>query len=180
MNTEHPKAQDELIPLDRPFTSEIPKYRKIVAAKGLSGLANDTKWNELLQRMRARDVKQWCPGFRFQCLGSDHISRWDAEWWHHLPFPFISVSWFDLSYREEITIARLLPTKTIDHSAEIETLLSEIGFDFEKGAEAMRIFGYAPRDYTDFKKEPNQALRHNDPSCHVPCLRTYRASRGRG
>jgi hypothetical protein len=29
-------------------------------------------------------------------------------------------------------------------------------------------------------KPPNQALQHNDPSCHVPCLRTYRASRGRG
>jgi len=28
--------------------------------------------------------------------------------------------------------------------------------------------------------KPNQALQHNDPSCHVPCLRTYRASRGRG
>ena len=28
--------------------------------------------------------------------------------------------------------------------------------------------------------EANQALQHNDPSCHVPCLRTYRASRGRG
>ena len=30
------------------------------------------------------------------------------------------------------------------------------------------------------KPEPNKALQHNDPSCHVPCLRTYRASRGRG
>ena len=30
------------------------------------------------------------------------------------------------------------------------------------------------------KKPPNQALQHNDPSCHVPCLRTNRASRGRG
>jgi len=29
-------------------------------------------------------------------------------------------------------------------------------------------------------KRPNQALQHNDPSCHVPCVRTYRASRGRG
>jgi len=27
---------------------------------------------------------------------------------------------------------------------------------------------------------PNQALQHNDPSCHVSCLRTPRASRGRG
>jgi hypothetical protein len=28
--------------------------------------------------------------------------------------------------------------------------------------------------------EPNQALQHNDPSCHAPCVRTCRASRGRG
>ena len=28
--------------------------------------------------------------------------------------------------------------------------------------------------------EPNQALQHNDPSCHVSCLRTPRASRARG
>jgi ribosomal protein S18 acetylase RimI-like enzyme len=28
--------------------------------------------------------------------------------------------------------------------------------------------------------EPNQALKHNDPSCHASCLRTPRASRGRG
>jgi hypothetical protein len=30
------------------------------------------------------------------------------------------------------------------------------------------------------RTEPNQALQHNDPSCHVSCLRTPRASRGRG
>jgi chloramphenicol 3-O-phosphotransferase len=28
--------------------------------------------------------------------------------------------------------------------------------------------------------EANQALQHNDPGCHVSCLRTPRASRGRG
>jgi hypothetical protein len=27
---------------------------------------------------------------------------------------------------------------------------------------------------------PNQALQHNDPSCHAPCVRTCRASWGRG
>jgi len=30
------------------------------------------------------------------------------------------------------------------------------------------------------KQTPNQALQHNDPSCHVSCVRTPRASRGRG
>jgi len=157
MNTEHPKADAELIPLTRPFTSEIPKYRKIAADQGLSGLANNTKWNELLQNMRVRDVKQWSPGYRWQCIESGYISRWDAEWWHHLPFPFISVRWFDLTFQEEITIARLLPPKVIDHSEELQALLSAIGFDFEKGSEAIRVFGYAPRDYTDFKREPSKS-----------------------
>jgi hypothetical protein len=36
----------------------------------------------------------------------------------------------------------------------------------------------ATRDF--ISKQPNQALQHNDPSCHVSCLRTPRASRGRG
>jgi len=31
-----------------------------------------------------------------------------------------------------------------------------------------------------YKTEANQALQHNDPSCHVSCLRTPHASRGRG
>jgi len=31
-----------------------------------------------------------------------------------------------------------------------------------------------------YKVRPNQALQHNDPSCHVSCLRTPRASRDRG
>jgi len=30
------------------------------------------------------------------------------------------------------------------------------------------------------RNRPNQALQHNDPSCHAPCMRTCRASRGRG
>jgi hypothetical protein len=32
----------------------------------------------------------------------------------------------------------------------------------------------------DTRKWANQALQHNDPSCHESCLRTPRASRGRG
>jgi hypothetical protein len=32
----------------------------------------------------------------------------------------------------------------------------------------------------DGKDRANQALQHNDPSCHAPCVRTCRASRGRG
>jgi hypothetical protein len=151
MKSEHPKANAELIPLDRPFSSEIPRLRKVIEKRGLVGLANDTKWNEILVAMRDRSAR-WRPTYRWLCLDSERVSRWDGEWWHHLPFPFISVLWFDLSYREEVSIARLLAPQVIDHSADLESLLSRIGFDFEKGYEVIRIFGYAPRDYTEFNK----------------------------
>jgi len=32
----------------------------------------------------------------------------------------------------------------------------------------------------ELRNRPNQALQHNDPSCHAACVRTCRASRGRG
>jgi len=35
-------------------------------------------------------------------------------------------------------------------------------------------------DKQRMKSRANQALQHNDPSCHAPCMRTCRASRGRG
>jgi hypothetical protein len=38
----------------------------------------------------------------------------------------------------------------------------------------LRVFRYHEN------KQTNQALQHNDPSCHESCLRTPRASRGRG
>jgi len=49
------------------------------------------------------------------------------------------------------------------------TILAFGGFAFQPSDE---IFGE--------ENPPNQALQHNDPSCHVSCLRTPRASWGRG
>ena len=45
----------------------------------------------------------------------------------------------------------------IDHSRELVSLLARIGFDFEKGADTIRIFGYAPRDYSGFNPTPEAA-----------------------
>lgn len=151
MKTYRPEANAEVMPLDRPFVSEIPKYQKLAVGLNLTALANDTKWNELLEHMRNKRENGWAPSFRFQCIGSEHISQWDAEWWHHLPFPFISVLWFEISYIESIYVARLLPRKIVDHSSDISDLLGKIGFDFQKGADAFRIFGYAPRSHREFK-----------------------------
>ena len=45
-----------------------------------------------------------------------------------------------------------------------------------KRAKILRALNEAIKTF----KAPNQALQHNDPSCHAPCVRTCRASRGRG
>ena len=75
-STKHPKSNAEVLRADRPFVSEIPKFRKLAANRGLAGLANDTKWNDLISAMRlAQDQpgNQWSPGFRYQCIDSDWI-----------------------------------------------------------------------------------------------------------
>jgi hypothetical protein len=46
-------------------------------------------------------------------------------------------------------------------------------------ATASNVYYGVSKDFV-IEKEPNQALQHNDPSCHAPCMRTCRASRGRG
>lgn len=147
---DYPRAEAEQRPLDRPFVSEIPKLRKLIVASGLTGLSNDTKWNELISAMRSQSSKGWCPSFMFNCIDSEYVSRWDCEWWHHLPFPFLSVRWLDISFSEETNKkGSLLPSEFIDHSKELEALLTKIGLDFKKGKEAFRIFGYAPREMSE-------------------------------
>lgn len=147
-------ADAEEWPHDRHFSSEIPKFRKLVESLGLTGLANNTKWNELLTYMRSKKGGVWRPSFRCNCLGTDYISEWDCEWHYHVPLPFIQVRWLELSFREEI-LKGLLEPVIIDHSEELESLLNSIGFEYEKGAETIRIFGYAPKDRTGFKVPKN-------------------------
>ncbi|MEM8952917.1 MAG: DUF6678 family protein [Verrucomicrobiota bacterium] len=149
-DTQHPRANAEPVYPSRPFVSEIPKLQRIIADRGLTGLANDAKWNELLAFMRNVPREGWCPGYRYRCIDSDFVSEWDCEWWHHLPFPFISVMWLDLNFKQEVHRGQLLSPQLIDHSRELEVLLTRVGFDFEKGADTIRIFGYAPRDRGDF------------------------------
>lgn len=117
------------------------KIKRVVAERGLGGLANDTKWNELLAAMRQRD---WRPSFRWKCVDGSP-SRWDVEWFCHLPFPLISVEWFDIAFLEETAEHRLVPAKITDHSPWIEDIVRQAGFDYRKGKTMIRIFGYAPR-----------------------------------
>ncbi|MDR2187925.1 MAG: hypothetical protein LBE62_07725 [Azonexus sp.] len=127
------------LPMAHTVPRGVDKSKVIAAAhrKFSGALANDTKWNELLTFMR--ELEGWRPSYRSKWVNG-YISEWDAEWFYHLPFPFVGVEWLDIS----------LNSRTADHSKLILGKLSEIGFEFEAKGDVARIWGYAPKSYEDF------------------------------
>ena len=140
------------IPTAKSFSviGEREKLQKMIIQRGLCGLANDTKWDEFLSAIRMRT--DWRPSFRFRCIDGVPVG-WDGEWFYHLPFPFMSVEWFDVAYVQELRNDRLPPqTMRIDHSQWIVPLLTRIGLDFLQGNTMIRIFGYYPRNMELFDR----------------------------
>ena len=122
---------------------ERDKLRRLIERSGLCGLANNTKWDELIAAMRSRT--EWRPSYRYKCIDG-HPSGWDVEWFYHLPFP-MSVEWLDIAHQQDVREPRLPPrTHVIDHSAWIVELLRAAGLDYRSGTSMIRIFGYAPRN----------------------------------
>src|SRR5438034_10859559 len=76
MDTSLPNAKSARSPDER------PKLQRIIAERGLCGLANDTKWDEFISGMRARE--SWRPSYRYKCIDGPP-SSWDVEWFYHLP-----------------------------------------------------------------------------------------------
>lgn len=127
---------------------EHQKLRNVVSRRGLCGLANDTKWDEFIRAIRARE--QWRPSYRFKCIDG-HPSSWDCEWFYHLPFPLISVEWLDIAYLEETREHRLPPRIHVtDHSPWLEELLRRVGLEYQKGNMMIRVFGYSPKSLEFF------------------------------
>lgn len=134
---------------DTGTSDEKEKIRAIVARRGLSGAANNTKWNELISFMRQQDELR--PSYRFKWVNG-HISRWDTEWWYHLPFPLMGVEWFDICLHQEQPRGSLIKNEVIEHPPWILQKLREIGFEYEVSGDVVRIFGYLPRSLEDFPR----------------------------
>jgi len=134
------------------MSDEREKLRRIVAERGLCGLANDTKWDKFISVMRERN--EWRPLYRFKCIDGPP-SKWDAEWFYHLPFPLLSIEWLDVDFLQKTREHRLPPRIHVtDHSIWIEELVRRIGFEFQKGTTMIRIFGYSPKNLDLFDLNP--------------------------
>src|SRR5688572_29326683 len=112
MNNQLPAAKAGHSPEER------ERLKRVIAGRGLCGLANDTKWDEFISGVRARAT--WRPSYRYKSVACPP-SSWDVEWFYHLPFPFIRVEWFDVGYLQETREHRLPPRIHVtDHSACLE------------------------------------------------------------
>jgi hypothetical protein len=129
---------------------EKEQIRRVVEARQLIGAANDTKWAVLLDAIRSREG--WRPSYRYKCVDGP-VSGWDVEWWYHLPFPMMSVEWFDISLVQETPRGRLIRPAVTDHREWILALLQQTGFCYEVGQDIVRIFGYLPKNYDKFIDE---------------------------
>lgn len=127
--------------------AERTKLRTVATARKLGGLANDTKWKELVDTCSAMD---WIgPRYCCKCIDSDFVSVHNGEW-EAIPYPPSAIEWLDIFYLQSFQHGKLLPVETIDHSGEIEAVLKKIGFDYKKRKECFRVFGYAPRNEYGF------------------------------
>ncbi len=127
-------------------SEEKDRIRRVVSERGLTGAANDLKWGQLLDAMRQREG--WRPTYRYKCVDGPP-SQWDGEWWHHLPFPMMSVEWFDIRYRQAIRQGELLEPEVIDHSDWIEKILQDAGFCYDFVGNIVRIHGYLPKSFDE-------------------------------
>jgi hypothetical protein len=118
------------------------KIKRLITQRALCGLANDTKWDEFIDAMRAHEG--WRPSYRCKCVDGSP-SYWDAEWFYHLPFPMISVEWLDIAFIVEERKNWLVAPKVTDQSEWIEEVLKKVGLEYRKGRSMIRIFGYSPR-----------------------------------
>ena len=136
-----------------PLSNDIPiqvdeaKLNKNIIALQITGLANNVKWNKLIIHMRNKS--QWVPSYRSKWING-YITDWDVEWYHHLPFPFKGVLWFDIGIKQSIFRGHLLKDKIINHSEELISTIKLIGFEYEVSNDFIRIFGYSPKDYELF------------------------------
>lgn len=123
---------------------EKERIRRCVIRRGLTGAANDVKWGRLLDAMRQRCG--WRPSYRYKCVDGP-ASDWDTEWWYHLPFPMVSVEWFDISVIEAGKRSNGNAEQFVDHSAWIEEILREANFCYDIVGQVIRLHGYLPKSF---------------------------------
>ncbi|HIC8322957.1 TPA: DUF6678 family protein [Acinetobacter baumannii] len=132
--------------------AEQKSIDQAIAKQQWVGAANNTKWSEWITFMQNDDKS---PSYRYCWMPNHFISNWDVEWFGHIPRPFAGVLWLDIGTLEEVVEKPWGHQKIIDHSDRFKELLVKIGLEFEQREDVIRIWGYLPKDETDFPPQAN-------------------------
>ena len=111
---------------------DVERTRRYVKREGLVGVLNDTKWEELIQAMRAL---AFGPRYRPKHVRAKGPAEWDGEWYYHLR-PFSCVEWVDIDPVDRDH------SPPIDHTAEVEAALRRIHVPFSREGQYLRVWGY--------------------------------------
>ena len=111
---------------------DVERTRRYVEREGLVGVLNDTKWEELIQAMRAL---AFGPRYRPKHVRAKGPADWDGEWYYHLR-PFSCVEWVDIDPLDRDH------SPPIDHTAEVEAALRRIHVPFSREGQYLRVWGY--------------------------------------
>ena len=133
-------------------SEEKEAIRSVIARRGLCGLANDTKWNELLNAMR--DYGCDVPYYRWKCVDGRPVG-WEGSWTYHAPYPMMSVEWLDILFwhhplRPGMSGFIWAAGAVESHADRIEAIVKKVGLDYAVGVNMIRIFGYSPKSMDMF------------------------------
>jgi hypothetical protein len=112
------------------------KVRRYVHREQLASVMNDTKWQELVDAMRA--IADGTPMHRIKdVLGPDPDNEpRDGEWYYHL-WPYYSIEWIDIN---PICWKPFGPQ--VDQTGAIVSALRERNIPFSIEGRYIRVWGY--------------------------------------
>ena len=124
---------------------DLDRLRQHIERECLTGVMNDTKWEELISSIKALKYR---PKFRVKCLRQEEapLGAWDSDWDTHIPWPRKWIEWLDLDpmiiYRKK---GVLIEDEKIDFSDTIIAALRahDIPFSFE--GSSIRVWGWIHR-----------------------------------
>ena len=71
-----------------------------------------------------------------------------------MPFPMMSVEWFDICYLQEIRRGALIDPDVVDHSDWIVKVLNDARFCYDVAGDVIRIHGYLPKSFDELDTNP--------------------------
>ena len=120
------------------------KLKRYASRNGLSGVLNDTKWNELFELLKPMQGKL---SFLRKDVRESEISAqmWNGDFYHNFG-QCENIEWLCISAQLSIRQGTLLSPKIEDHTEELILLVLRSGIPFSRTEEGVKIWGYLRPD----------------------------------